>query len=76
MTAEQSSEDNDGHQFRATMGLAGGRALQRAVRAGIYGLSEGFIDLESMVAAAAGSRHCPRPPPLARLYPPPGRMAC
>lgn len=33
MTAEQSSEDNDGHQFRATIGLAGGRALQRAVRA-------------------------------------------
>ena len=29
MTAERSSEDNDGHQVRATIGLAGGCALQR-----------------------------------------------
>jgi hypothetical protein len=29
MTAERSSEDNDGHQLRATIGLAGGCALQR-----------------------------------------------
>jgi hypothetical protein len=76
MTAERSSEDNDGHQVRATIGLAGGCALQRALRAGIRGLSKGFIDFEALVAAAAGSRHCPRPPPLARLDPPPGRMAC
>jgi hypothetical protein len=54
MTAEQSSEDNDGDQVRATIGLAGGCA----VRAGIRGLSEGFIDFEALVAAA-GSRHCP-----------------
>ncbi|MEA2889664.1 MAG: hypothetical protein QOI05_457 [Bradyrhizobium sp.] len=30
MTAEQSSEENDGHQVRAPIGLAGGCALQRA----------------------------------------------
>jgi hypothetical protein len=30
MTADQSSEDNDGHQVRAPIGLAGGCALQRA----------------------------------------------
>jgi hypothetical protein len=125
MTAERSSEDNDGHQVRATIGLAGGCALHRADQSGIMsrfpeawqrgrrslrspvvcqrcqgfirhqrsrpgrwalrpasfapgfrGLSEGFIDFEALVAAAAGSRHCPRPPPLARLDPPPGRMAC
>lgn len=29
MTAERSSEDNDGHQIRATIGLAGGCAVQR-----------------------------------------------
>ena len=29
MKAERSSEDNDGHQVRATIGLAGGCALQR-----------------------------------------------
>ena len=33
MTAERSSEENYGHQVRATIGLAGVCALQRAVRA-------------------------------------------
>jgi len=32
---------------------------------GFRGLSEGFIDFEALVAAAAGSRHCPQPRPLA-----------
>jgi hypothetical protein len=32
MTVEQSSEDNDGHHVRATIGLAGGCALQRRSR--------------------------------------------
>jgi hypothetical protein len=32
---------------------------------GFRGLSEGFIDFEALVAAAAGSRNCPQPRPLA-----------
>jgi hypothetical protein len=32
MTTERSSEDNDGHQVRAPIGLAGGCALHRADR--------------------------------------------
>jgi hypothetical protein len=39
MTAERSSEENYGHQVRATIGLAGGRALQRADQSGIMSRS-------------------------------------
>ncbi len=67
MTAQRSSENNDGHQVRAPIGLAGVCALHRADQSGImsrfpsgfHGLSEGLIDFEALVAAAAGTRHCP-----------------
>ncbi len=32
MTTERMSEGNDGHQVRATIGLAGGCALQALIR--------------------------------------------
>jgi hypothetical protein len=38
---------------------------------GFRGLSEGFIDFEALVAAAAGSRHCPDRRPRAA-----GSAAC
>ena len=69
MTAERSSEDNDGHQVRTTIGLAARkRPLQRArsvrhrepfrmLLRGSY--PEGFIDFEALVAAAAAGPYLP-----------------
>ena len=54
MTAERSSEDNDGHQVRATIGLAGGCALQRrSVRH--HEPASGSLAPRALILAIAGS---------------------
>jgi hypothetical protein len=64
MTAGQSSEENDGHQVRAPIGLAGGRALQRAgSRAGIPRAIRRLHRFRSIGSRSGRIPPLPRPPP-------------